>query len=346
MDNQARQQLIDILSREGRALARDAQRCESLLQQNCSQCRREINLIIGAIREQIPAELEAARDTVPPTLLYDQLASRLETNLGVTPDAARWSVETWAIALEVSASPPTVINTSEQNSPPTAIDPQPSAPTTLDPNSIPPPATQPSYPQTPRPTQHNTPSYPASAAPPHSPPQPGVSQPIQNLNEPPYYSPPVPESYRQENIYPGSDRNLQKPSAPGGLEYANFGLRFVAFLIDNVILFVGNLFLLGILGASSFTSLVQLAASWVYFAYFESSQYQGTPGKIIFGLTVTDLDGQPLDFSKASLRFLAKGLGWITLTVGFWMASFTEKRQALHDQVIGTLVLEKAKTDR
>jgi uncharacterized RDD family membrane protein YckC len=94
--------------------------------------------------------------------------------------------------------------------------------------------------------------------------------------------------------------------------------------------------------ASSFGFILVggIAAGWLYNAYFESSEWQATLGKKVMNLVVTDLDGQRLTFGRASGRFFAKIIsGLIPFGVGYIMAGFTEKRQALHDMIASCLVL-------
>ncbi|MGC1597749.1 MAG: RDD family protein, partial [Candidatus Acidiferrales bacterium] len=80
----------------------------------------------------------------------------------------------------------------------------------------------------------------------------------------------------------------------------------------------------------------------LYYAWMESSQYQGTLGKMALGLTVTDLQGRRVTFARASGRFFAKIItGLIPLAIGYIMAGFTEKKQALHDMIASCLVLRK-----
>ena len=152
--------------------------------------------------------------------------------------------------------------------------------------------------------------------------------------------------------------------------YAGFWLRVVAYLIDGIILGViyGVLFLIGIafVGVGSiesmargmhngdaeppvafvlmliFISFLWLIASWIYHAYLESSPNQGTLGKMALGLIVTDLQGRRIGFGHATGRFFAKIItGLIPLGIGYMMAGFTEKKQALHDMIAATLVLRK-----
>jgi uncharacterized RDD family membrane protein YckC len=76
-----------------------------------------------------------------------------------------------------------------------------------------------------------------------------------------------------------------------------------------------------------------------YFAGLESSESQATPGKRVLGLKVTDLAGRRISFGRAVARRFAMLLSVLTLGVGFAMAGFTRRRQALHDMVAGTLVI-------
>ena len=152
--------------------------------------------------------------------------------------------------------------------------------------------------------------------------------------------------------------------------YAGFWLRFVAYVLDSLIigfavmvLFVPFFFLMG--GVSileklprgrvervdpaQFMAFLTLAltlvalssvAKWLYFAYLESGEKQATWGKQALGIYVTDLAGQRITFGRATGRFFAKIVtGLIPLGIGFIMAGFTERRQALHDLIASTLVL-------
>jgi len=88
--------------------------------------------------------------------------------------------------------------------------------------------------------------------------------------------------------------------------------------------------------------LVFLILTWLYFAGMESSARQATFGKSVMSLHVTNYDGQRISFGHATGRFFAKIIsGLIPLAIGYIMAGFTEKKQALHDLIAGTLVLKK-----
>ncbi len=138
--------------------------------------------------------------------------------------------------------------------------------------------------------------------------------------------------------------------------YAGFWLRFAAYLIDSILL--GLIFFplglgLGLimgatgnnqnpelmLGLNGGLNMVSLVATWLYSSLLESSSWQGTVGKKLIGLRVTDLDGRRISFGRATGRHFGKILSGLICLVGFIMAAFTEKHQALHDQIAGTLVL-------
>jgi uncharacterized RDD family membrane protein YckC len=144
--------------------------------------------------------------------------------------------------------------------------------------------------------------------------------------------------------------------------YAGFWRRALAFLIDYISF--GTLVsfavlvpllkragislddprLLQLTGQNRQILAVNLAAAmagWLYWALMESSPWQATLGKRIVGLRVTDLAGRRISFARASGRHFGKAISSLPLLLGFVMAGFTEKKQALHDMMAGCLVVEK-----
>lgn len=151
--------------------------------------------------------------------------------------------------------------------------------------------------------------------------------------------------------------------------YAGFWLRVVASIIDSfvigagmlVVLLVFGIVLAGVVTATGKNNLennpvVILAAllfypllivvPWLYFAYMESSSWQATVGKRALGLIVTDSNGQPISFWRATGRYFGKIVSNMTLFIGYAMAGFTEKKQALHDMIADCLVLRRSRTER
>ena len=142
--------------------------------------------------------------------------------------------------------------------------------------------------------------------------------------------------------------------------YAGFWLRFVAYLIDGFILNIVflPLYFIFIIPAVATESmgeeaallmlpcicgfnLLIIAISWLYFAFMESSPKQGTLGKMALGIIVTDMDGNRISFGKASGRFFGKIVSGLIFYIGYILAGFTEKKQALHDMLASCLVIMK-----
>lgn len=78
---------------------------------------------------------------------------------------------------------------------------------------------------------------------------------------------------------------------------------------------------------------------WLYYALMESSARQATLGKMVLGIKVTGLNGERVSFGKATGRYFGKILSGLIIGIGYVMAGFTEKKQALHDILSGCLVV-------
>jgi len=86
---------------------------------------------------------------------------------------------------------------------------------------------------------------------------------------------------------------------------------------------------------------VLLLVMWIYYAAFEASSWQATPGKKLLRLYVTDLSGRRVTFSRATFHNMGRMIAEMTFWVGYIPAAFTEKKQALHDMIAGCLVLRR-----
>ena len=132
-------------------------------------------------------------------------------------------------------------------------------------------------------------------------------------------------------------------------EYGGFWSRFVAFFIDGIITSMAAGYLGVVLegfyraaggtseGAGDLGSFLGLILGWLYYAIMESSAKQATLGKIAMGLVVTDERGNRLTFGRATARSFAK---WL-FGFGCIIAAFTEKKEALHDMIAGTIVYQR-----
>ena len=136
----------------------------------------------------------------------------------------------------------------------------------------------------------------------------------------------------------------------GTTTYAGFWRRFAAWILDGLLLSLVTLpFTLQFDGGtaaeaarSSAAGTISTVVGWLYFALMESSAKQATVGKMALGIIVTDLDGRRIGFGRATGRYFAKILSALTLGIGFLMAGFTERKQALHDMVASCLVIRGA----
>ena len=195
---------------------------------------------------------------------------------------------------------------------------------------------------------------PVSAAAPGLPPPPGVS--------------PAPAPGVATPVLPGqaavSPHWLPTPAR----SYAGFWLRVVAYLIDSMLLGVVFLaiciplamatglgtvlrgfhpdrepdpaMIFALISSMWIVILVLVLGGWLYYGYCESSEWQATPGKKVLNVIVTDLNGNRISFGRASGRYFAKLITkLIPFGIGYIMAGFTERRQALHDMIASCLVL-------
>jgi uncharacterized RDD family membrane protein YckC len=144
--------------------------------------------------------------------------------------------------------------------------------------------------------------------------------------------------------------------------YAGFWLRVWAGAIDVTLEVAGALLLtLGLdfilkrfgslVGVTRWTSafasgmafiLLLSVGAWLYCAFTESSPWRATVGKRMLGLQVVTLDGQQLSFGQATVRHFMKFLSLFGLMIGFMMAGWTQRRQALHDMPVDCTVVRVA----
>jgi len=155
--------------------------------------------------------------------------------------------------------------------------------------------------------------------------------------------------------------------------YAGFGQRFLAWIIDIVFILVLDIFIMGLTGLNEGVRMIYqflrgypmtdrygdvvysmvptqaiyaitillILVPWLYYALLESSKNQATLGKIAVRIAVTDLHGQRITFSRATLRFFAKVLSIITFCIGFIIIAFTRQKQGLHDIIAGCLMYQQ-----
>lgn len=227
MNDQPRHTLSRIILEHGRGICDTPKRVEALLRDLSGAHRREINIIIGALEERVASELLAARGTVPRDVLLARLAARLRDNLAYTPEAARWAVETWAVALGVMSE----AEFHERAQAASTESARSSAPPTP-PDAEPPPA-KPSRVAAPKASQ------PPRATPPAPPRQPSQSP---RASPPPtIYTPPAPRrmpSVRTNAPLSPSPQQNVAPPPPPARDASRRGLTLRGCLISFVLLIV------------------------------------------------------------------------------------------------------------
>lgn len=112
------------------------------------------------------------------------------------------------------------------------------------------------------------------------------------------------------------------------LEYASFGERLAAHLLDALIITLPSY-------------LLPIIFPWLYNALLESSKSGATVGKSVMGIRVTDMNGERIGFGPATGRFFGKILSVLTFFIGYFLMLFNTRRQTLHDMMAGTIVIRK-----
>lgn len=160
----------------------------------------------------------------------------------------------------------------------------------------------------------------------------------------PYTAPAAATGYANAAVVNGQD-----------VVYAGFWKRYAAYFIDYILLTVVTLplsMIINLAGAGSGNESVQVALTLVvmllsmvisigYYAGFHASRGGATLGKMAVGIKVVRGNGERISFLRAFCRYLATIVSSLILMIGFIMAAFTERKQALHDMMCDTLVVDK-----
>ena len=146
-----------------------------------------------------------------------------------------------------------------------------------------------------------------------------------------------------------------------GRHYGGFWIRFLARVIDGIILAVingivripfmlmfgagmglglrgGLIFGPAMAGVLGMSVLIGLAIGAAYDVYFLSA-HGATPGKMALGLRVIRADGSPISPMLALARHFAEWISGIILLIGYIMAGFDAEKRALHDRICETRVI-------
>lgn len=143
-----------------------------------------------------------------------------------------------------------------------------------------------------------------------------------------------------------------QPSVSGN--YASFGQRLVAMLIDGLVLFIVSLglgFVFGLVfgisagtdasASASTTSWLLSIVSWAYYVYFTANK-GATPGKMVMNIRVQNMEtGQNLTYIEAFLReVVGKFLSAIVLALGYFWMLWDDNKQTWHDKLAKSVVVK------
>lgn len=123
--------------------------------------------------------------------------------------------------------------------------------------------------------------------------------------------------------------------------YAGFWRRAAAICVDGFMVFLATVLVSRVVSDGMVLRLVAVVVACAYYAGFHSSTWQATVGKRIYGIKVTDDKGGRISLPRAIGRYFATWLSGLLLGIGFLMAGFSHKKQALHDMICGTVVVNR-----
>jgi uncharacterized RDD family membrane protein YckC len=162
---------------------------------------------------------------------------------------------------------------------------------------------------------------------------------------------------------PGYAQKLREGvGAAVSVKFGGFWIRFVAAVIDGIILFVISTILqFAVLGAKAGSpfpdpthpeahladTLSILAVAWLLGtavgATYEGlfvARFGATPGKMALSLKVVRPGGGPVSLGRAIGRYFAKMLSGFALMIGYIIAAFDSEKRAMHDMICDTRVIE------
>jgi uncharacterized RDD family membrane protein YckC len=136
------------------------------------------------------------------------------------------------------------------------------------------------------------------------------------------------------------------------LRYAGFWIRFAAYIIDYIVVSIASWIIMAVFGFSAAVMdptdmnwtlfavvYVAILATWlIYHVAMETSSTQATLGKMAVGIKIGKANGERLTVLNAVGRFFGKILSALILWIGYIMAGWDPKKQALHDKIANTYV--------
>ena len=130
-------------------------------------------------------------------------------------------------------------------------------------------------------------------------------------------------------------------SAAGGPR-AGFWRRFVASLVDGLVIGVVNAILLGILSENAAT-LLAIVSGLGYYTYLEGGASGQTVGKKALGIRVVSLsDGDRIGYGRAFIRYIGRILSALPLLLGYFWMLWDGEKQTWHDKLSGSVVVPES----
>jgi len=114
LNEHPRKQLQNIIAQFGNAVFAAPTLFEKILHDACPEYKHEVNLLMMALQEKIAQELLLHPMTMPLEPTIKKLSQRLQDNHGTIESYARWAVESWALALNITSHKPTVVSIPQQ----------------------------------------------------------------------------------------------------------------------------------------------------------------------------------------------------------------------------------------
>lgn len=125
-------------------------------------------------------------------------------------------------------------------------------------------------------------------------------------------------------------------------ELADIGTRFIALVIDSIILgIIGGIF--GASGNAGLGGVISFLIGAGYQWYFLTQQNGQTPGKMLMNIRVIKTDGTPISDAEAVLRFIGYYINSVVIMLGWIWAFFDDNNQGWHDKIAKTYVVKVQK---
>lgn len=139
----------------------------------------------------------------------------------------------------------------------------------------------------------------------------------------------------------------------GTMDYASFGTRFAAKLLDGIIVGIVNMGLsmamgMAMKGAGADGQVavqigLMVVSIFLNLAYgiFFLGKFGATPGKMACKIKVVMADGEPITYGRAAGRCFAEILSGMICYIGYLMAAFDDEKRTLHDRICNTRVVKR-----